>query len=158
MLNKIEPTSLTFYFSQLFTFSVWYDKKKTCSSTLILSVMQKNKPQLEYKTWFKRYLKLLYPEYESKQGGWVQWQKAVYIWWIRPASCVGGSSSPQSSGCQVGRNRLLWPWSVGSHAVSQDCVRERGDTLQRNAGDALQMPHNLQKQTDFLVLNHLNMF
>lgn len=31
--------------------------------------MQKNKQKLEYKTWFKRYLKLLYPEYESKQGG-----------------------------------------------------------------------------------------
>lgn len=103
--------------------------------------------KLEYKTQFKRYVQLLYPEYESKQReGCVQGRKAVYIWWIQPASHVGGSSGPQSSGRQVGRNRLLSPRSVGSHAVSQDCIRERSNALQGNASDALQMPHYLQKE------------
>lgn len=114
--------------------------------------------KLQYKTWFKRCLELLYPEYESKhREEGVQWWKAVYIWRIPTASCGGGGSSPQSSGCQAGRARLLSPGSVGSHAVSQDCIRELSDALQGDASDGLQMPYNLQKQRDFLVLNN-NMF
>lgn len=65
-------------------------------------------------------------------------------WWVEPASCVGGSDSPQSPGLQVGGDRLS-PWSVGTHAVSQDCVRELSNAFQGDAGDALQMLHNLQK-------------
>lgn len=63
---------------------------------------------------------------------------------MEPASRVGGSGSPQSSGLQVGGDRLSL-WSVGAHAVSQDCVRELSDAFQGNASDALQVLHNLQK-------------
>lgn len=56
------------------------------------------------------------------------------------------SRSPQCSGHQVGWNSPLSTWSAGSHAVSQDCIREFSNALQGNASDALQMPHNLQKQ------------
>lgn len=54
--------------------------------------------------------------------------------------------SPWRSGHQVERNRLLLTWSAGSHTVSQDCIRELSNALQGNASDALQMPHDLQKQ------------
>lgn len=80
------------------------------------------------------------------------------LWWVERASSVGGGSGPQSSGLQGGKSRLLSPRSVGSHAVSQDCVRELSDAFQGDASDAPQMPHNLQKQTDFVLLNHPNMF
>lgn len=74
----------------------------------------------------------------------------------QPASCVRGSSSPQSSGGLVG-NRLLLPRGVCSHAVSQDCVRELSNAFRGNARNALQMPYDLQKDTGLLLYN-LNIF
>lgn len=100
----------------------------------------------------------MYPESESKRKEGRAVTEAVCTWWVERTSSVGGGSGPQSSGLQGGKSRLLSPWSVGSHAVSQDCVRELSDAFQGNASDAPQMPHNLQKQTDFVLLNHLNMF